>query len=444
MNKAQKLLIAAALIGFTTILYAQGVGIDNYNLFDNILNRFNTTASTWQTHMISSASWLFWSLVLISMTWTYGQMALRKADLQEFFAETVSFLVTTGFFYWLLCNGPAISMSIIDSLRLIAAKASGLDKLVSPSTIVDVGFDIVAKAIDHSSIWSPANTTVGLIIAGIILIAFALIGVNLLLVLISGWVVCYGGIFLLGFGGGRWTQDIAINYYKTVLGIALESFAMILIIGIGKSFIDQYYAALPQDITLKEMFVMLVVATILLAIINKIPPMLAGIAAGGGHGGGGGIGLGAGMAAAGLAGSALASGAASVGGGASALYEAFKAASQSTSSGNNLGGEGAKPQGVGGLAQAMGQAASFAASFGSHLSAGAMDVMKDKVDLVKEDWSSRISETTGGKMAQSINERAQDSNSQPDNQIPEGSLSAGSADSTDEVSQFVNKSNAAE
>jgi type IV secretion system protein VirB6/type IV secretion system protein TrbL len=39
----------------------------------------------------------------------------------------------------------------------------------------------------------------------------------MLLLLASGWVLAYGGVFFLGFGGSRWTSDLAINYYKTVL-----------------------------------------------------------------------------------------------------------------------------------------------------------------------------------------------------------------------------------
>ena len=60
------------------------------------------------------------------------------------------------------------------------------------------------------------------------------------------------------------------NITEQCLGIALQAFAMILIIGIGKSFVDQYYAAMAKDILLKEMFVMLVVAVILLVLITKL------------------------------------------------------------------------------------------------------------------------------------------------------------------------------
>lgn len=439
VKKLSPYLFILFLIAFSTCCKAQS--IDSQELLDNILYRFSSTASLWSQTILSYARYLFWSLALISMVWTYGLMALQRADIQEFLAETVRFLVVLGFFYWLLDNGPAISAAIIDSMRELAAKASGIDKHISPSNIIDVGFDIVSKAIDNSSVWSPAASTVGLIVAGIILIVLALVSINMLIILITAWVLIYGGIILLGFGGGRWTQDIAIQYYKTVLGIALQAFAMVLIIGIGKSFVDQYYAAMSKDILLKEMFVMLVVAVILLVLINKIPPTLAGIVSGGGSSGGGGLGLGGAIGAAGIAGAAISGAASAVSsqsaGGLSALHASFKAASQSMSS-----GESNSSSKSGGLAQAMGQATKFAGSFGSHLATGAFDVAREKASNIKDSFATKMADTTGGKIADAIHQRVsakdnQGSESQNVTSIgmPEGSFSA----HDDEIRQFINQ-----
>lgn len=451
------------LIGFSVNCHAHNSSIDSRDLLDNILYRFSATASMWSQTILSYARYLFWSLATISMVWTYGLMALRKADIQEFMAETVRFLVVIGFFYWLLDNGPAIATAIMDSMRKLAANAAGIDARISPSDIVDVGFDIVSKAIDNSSIWSPAATTVGLIVAGVILVVLALVSINMLIILITAWILTYAGVILLGFGGGRWTQDIAIQYYKTMLGTALQAFSMILIIGIGKSFVDQYYAAMSNDILLKEMFIMLVVAILLLVLINKIPPFLSGIVSGGGpSGGGGGIGLGGALGAAGIAGTALAgaAGAASAhsAGGLSALHAAFKAASQSVGAGDSSSFSGSSSGSkLGGLAQAMGQASKFAGSFSSHLASGAFDVASEKLSGMKASFSAKTAETTGGKIADAIQQRASSnadsasSNKTPatDNVTsmgaPEGSFSSGSGEfsqesgGTDEVSQFVNQ-----
>ena len=221
------------------------------------------------------------------MVWTFGMMALRKADIGEFFAELVRFTIFTGFFWWLLTNGPNFASTIYASLRQIAGNATGLGQALSPSGIVDIGFAIFYKVMDQSSVWSPVDSMAGILMAVAILIVLALIGVNMLLLLASGWVLAYGGVFFLGFGGSRWTSDMAINYYKTVLGVAAQLMAMVLLVGIGKTFLDDYYARMSEGINLKEMGVMLIVCVILLALVNKIPALIAGVITGASVGGAG-------------------------------------------------------------------------------------------------------------------------------------------------------------
>ncbi|WP_426116089.1 P-type conjugative transfer protein TrbL [Massilia sp. PWRC2] len=314
--------------------------IDNAGILDNVLSRYSTASSAWAAIITTRASWLFWTLALISMVWTFGMMALRRGDIAEFYAEFVRFTIFTGFFWWLLVNGPGFAVSIINSLRQISAEATGLPNALAPSGIVDIGFDIFFKVLDQSSVWSPVDSGCGIIIGAIILVVFALVGVNMLLLLISSWILAYAGIFFLGFGGGRWTSDLAIGYFKTVLNIAAQLFTMVLLVGIGKSFVDQYYTAMSAGISLKELGVMLVVAAIMLALVKTIPGLIGGLAGGNVGALGSGFGAGAALAAAavgaaaiGTAGAAVVAGAAGMAGGAQALMAAFSKASAAESAG---------------------------------------------------------------------------------------------------------------
>jgi type IV secretion system protein TrbL len=231
------------------------------------------------------------------MVWTFGMLALRKADIGEFYAEFVRFTIFTGFFWWLLTNGPNFATDIMNSLRTARRQRQ------RPGA--------GAVALGHRRYWlrdllQGARSVLG-VVAGrqrgrhphqrvAILIILALIGVNMLLLLASGWVLAYGGVFFLGFGGSRWTSDMAINYYKTVLGVAAQLFTMVLLVGIGKTFVDQYYARMsaghqPQGNGRDADRRM-----VLLALVNKLPALIGGLAMGGGvHTMGSGFGTGAAM-----------------------------------------------------------------------------------------------------------------------------------------------------
>ena len=319
--------------------------VDSAGVFDNVLARYQSAAAGWAGYITARATWLFWTLVVISMVWTFGMMALRKADIGEFFAEFVRFTIFTGFFWWLLSNGPNFASSIYDSLRQIGSSASGLSSTLTPSTVVDVGFDIFYKVMDQSSVWSPVDSMAGILIAVVILVVLALVAVNMLLLLASGWILAYAGVFFLGFGGSRWTSDMAINYYKTVLGVAAQLMTMVLLVGIGRTFLNDYYTQMSAGINLKEMGVMMVVAIILLALVNKVPGLISGVITGAsvGHAGIGNIGAGAAVGAAGMAaaaaatgGAMIAAGAANAAGGAQAVMAAFSKANENVSAGSDV------------------------------------------------------------------------------------------------------------
>jgi type IV secretion system protein VirB6/type IV secretion system protein TrbL len=395
------LLLFLAFTLFSTQSYAE---IGNISVLDNILSRYHTAASAWQTVITQRASWLFWLLVVISMVWTFGLMALRRADLGEFFAEFIRFTVFTGFFWWLLINGPAFATSIIASLKQIGSEASGLRGMGTPSHIVDIGFDIFYRALDQSTLSLPIDSMTSIIMAAAILIILALISVNMVLLLVSGWILAYAGIFFLGFGGSRWTSDMAINYYKTVLGVAVSLFAMVLLVGIGKTFLDDYYIQMSGGLSLKEMSVLMVISIVLLVLVNKIPPMLAAIV-GGGAGGignlGAGAAIGAAAAATGVATGMMMASAAHAAGGASAIKAAYDAAHGSMQSGMGLfspeGGQGRAPSG--GM---MDTGVRFAGEMASHLGRGTKEAVKAGV----ASQGGRVAQTPGGKVADAIRANA--------------------------------------
>ncbi|CAI06176.1 plasmid like TrbL protein, component of conjugation system [Aromatoleum aromaticum EbN1] len=351
---------------------AASAAIEPSGVLDQVADRFLTESAAWASKITEYATWLFWTLVVISMVWTFGMMALRKADIGEFFAELVKFTIFTGFFWWLLLNGPGFAMSIIDSLRNIGSVAAGISRDLTPSRPIDIAFDILVKAGKSYTVLSPIDNLSIFFTTLAILACMGVVAANVLLALVNAWVLAYAGIFVLGFGGSRWTSDIAINYFRAVTGIALKLMTMTLLIGVAVSVMDGYHADLQEGAPLRELLVIFVVALVLAVLIHSIPNMIAGLIPGGGHaassgssfsaGAVGGAALGAGAALA-SGGAALVAGGAAAAGGAQALMAAVSKASQNVASGTDalaglFGGIGldGNSDGAGSFAQAAGLA----------------------------------------------------------------------------------------
>lgn len=396
-------------------------------VLDQVIQEFVSRAAAWQGVIMAAATWLFWTLGTISFTWTMGMLALRKADIGDFFSEFIRFTLFFGFFYWLLQNGPYFAETIINSLRQIGDNAAGTAGL-SPSGVVDIGFMIWKQAISNLSGWSPVDSLVGLVLSAGIMLALATIAVNMLLLLISGWILMYAGIFFLGFGGSRWTSDMAINYFKTVLGLAVQLLVMILLVGVGNNLLTSFYAKMNKaTLNFEELGVMLVFCLALLTLTGQVPKMVAGIISGGGGGGGaGGFGAGAiagaalgaaGIAAgaASMAGSAVMSGAQNISGGASAIKAAIQKAQGSADGGSGMPSLGAGSSDKGSdsgssLKAAMGidssnqsggmmqKAASVAAGAASELAKGAGSLIKEKASEAASNFQEKASQTIGGQL----------------------------------------------
>jgi len=406
--------------------------INGQGIFDDVEDKFKIAASGWAATLTARASWLFWVLALISMVWTNGMLLFRKADIADFYGEFIRFIVFTGFFWWLLTNGPTMAIDVIDSMRTLGGTASGISGS-TPSGIGDVGFKIFNTVVQQSSIASPIISTAGIIMAIIIIAILALIAANMLILLVSGWILAYAGVFYLGFGGSRWTSDIAIAYFKTVLNLGIQLMTMVLLVGIGQQFINVYYAQMDANMNLNDLASMLVAAIVLLVLVNKIPPMIGHIAQGGGtHALGSGFGSGSAIAAAGVAGAAAAmagstavAGAANITGGAQAIMAAAKQASQNSSSASDLvsrmgsivsGGLDSNTSSASSsastsspLAAAMGDSLASISPSGTtnqgrqststaaHLASGITQVLGEKIQ-------SRINQTIGGQVASAINQ----------------------------------------
>ena len=285
------------LLSFSCNVFAELAYIDpatKQSVLDQVIYKFLEKVKSWQAVIQGAAERLFWTLVLISMVWTFGMMLLRKADIGDFFAEFTRFIIFTGFYFWLLTNavsGHNIAGTIIASMQQLGNTAAGLPGNTSHSSIMNIGVLIWNQATSNLTLLQPVDSLIAVIISLIVLAVIAVIAVNMLLLLISSWVLMYAGIFFLGFGGARWTTDIAINYFKTVLSVGVQLFVMLLIVGIGGDLLTSFYTKMGKNVlNYEELAVMLIFSIAFFVLISKLPPLLAGIITGSSIGSNGGIG----------------------------------------------------------------------------------------------------------------------------------------------------------
>lgn len=350
---------------------------------NEVMQKYREAASSWAGIMQDAASRLYIALAAISLVWTMGQLPFHRSSFPEIFGELLRYVIFIGFFYWLLINASDISESILESLQQLGSNATG-QPVATPSDIVDIGFklynDVCVKIAKDFEIKMIGYYICAWLISVAIMLLMALVGINMLLQLCAAWVLAYAGIFFLGFGATRWTSDIAINYFKTVIGLGASLMTMTLLVGIGTSITENSIAMMePGQQSLTELGVVFISALTLFLLVDKLPAMVAGIINGSSIGASmsvGAFGAGAAVGAAGVAMGAAKFGGALIGGSAvgavataaGALGKAGDSALNAMEKGTGaFAGMDRRPGQGAGLSRSMGVAAAFATEAGKSL-----------------------------------------------------------------------------
>lgn len=281
MNKHFKLIMIMALtILISQYCFAEEAANPNLGagVFNDIQTQFMKEAQKWEETLQKYGLRLFELLSVISLAWSGTELALRRGDIQDFFAEFIRFIIYFGTFLWLLQNGTQIGASIINSLTEIGGKASGTGA-VTPSDIVQVGFDLWDKTYKSlKDLDIPEKIAAIFMLVGTTVFT-CLTAVNFLLLQITAWLYLYSAIFALGFGGSRWTRDIALNYFRQLLNLGLQLMVMILMVGVSKS-VMLFFIEDIHHMSLFNFVVILIIAWTLFKLSSVIPSMVGSIITG--------------------------------------------------------------------------------------------------------------------------------------------------------------------
>ncbi|MES9904700.1 MAG: P-type conjugative transfer protein TrbL [Sedimenticola sp.] len=280
LNRYPQLLLL--MLVFTLCPEPVLAAINDDNLIDQVVNTYRTAAGNWQETIYNAAIWMFWILAGIEIAWTGINLILRSSDLGDVLAEITLRVITIGFFLTLLRLGPEWAARIVDSLSSLAGQASaagGGSGSMSPSGVFDSGLVLGQRLWSTVSFWDSTTDSLGLIFAGlIIIIVFAMITAHLVMAMVEVWVVVNAGIILLGLGASRFTKDFALKYLIYALSVGMKLFIMLLIIGVGQSFINDW--VINWENNNAQVMVAIGVSVVLLALVREVPNIMQGLMSG--------------------------------------------------------------------------------------------------------------------------------------------------------------------
>ncbi len=276
-------------------------------ILNQLVQAFQSHAAAWQGVLKADAIDLFWLLVAIDFVFMAIRLIFRGADFAEWLGEFVQQILFIGFFYALLTNSVTWATDIVNSMRQAANQASAAGGGVtnmSPADVFGIGVDMGQRVIGQVSVFSP-GASAGLIIAGIVIVCcFAILAAWMILALVESYIVISAGVLFMGFGGSRWTKDIAVTIIRYALSVGAKLFVMQLLVGIGESMLQGWLAGF-TTINATALCVMIGCSIVMVALVMVLPALVQGLMNGTSVGHGGAMTAAAAMVGAGTAGVAL-------------------------------------------------------------------------------------------------------------------------------------------
>jgi type IV secretion system protein TrbL len=249
---------------------------------DAFIAAYQTATEAWEPIIHNLTLSLFWGLVTISFTWSSIQIALKDGGLVDVVADLVGRVMTVGVCVFLLNHAADLARVLISSFQTIGTRLSGGTVAFSPGNVIELGLNIVGGAWEKISLMSPVMSLMLCLSTIVILICFALIALEMTVLIVTSFVTVSGGVAMMGFLGSEWTREHAMNYFTAVLGIAVKMFVMQLILSLGYGFIHDMTAAIDANnkSNTNQYMTLLVMTVVFYGLMKEIPGMAASLASG--------------------------------------------------------------------------------------------------------------------------------------------------------------------
>ncbi len=142
--------------------------------------------------------------------------------------------------------------------------------------------DVILKKIDGGS-WDNGYNIGDILLLGIcaiiILIVFALLTAQIILIKCESYIAVNAAIVLLGLGGADFLKEYAINVMRYVLSVAVKLYVMQLVMSLGLQLFDELVKQVQSanQPGLAEAFIYIATAIVIYVIAKSVPDMVAGI-----------------------------------------------------------------------------------------------------------------------------------------------------------------------
>ena len=246
-------------------------GLENSN---GVLDLLQNGLESWIPLIKTACLWVFWTLVVIDLVWTFGLKALIGFEFGDFLATLIKKIMYIGIFLFLFNTDQWLQILFNSFSQLATGVSNGIK--ITPSNIVTSGVEILL------SIWEAAGLnlakTLFLLICGlIILIGFLLMAIDLLIVYLKFFLMNVIVFFALALGGLNHFKQIGLNPIMTAIKIGIELLMIQGLMALAINITNSAFKEIAQNLTIDLTLQILVIALIFCMITKMVPGIIEAV-----------------------------------------------------------------------------------------------------------------------------------------------------------------------
>ncbi|MFA6760275.1 MAG: P-type conjugative transfer protein TrbL [Sulfuricurvum sp.] len=251
------------LLTFTTPIYA----IENST---DILNLVSSGIGSWVPYVKQATLWVFWTLVAIDLTWTFGKMALSGFELGEFLATLIKKIMFIGVIIYLFDVSYWLN-NLLSSFSMLSHSASGTS--VEPNSIISGAYKIFLSIWDSTSfsVFDTGKSIVILLVGLLTIFAFVLMAIDLVIVYVKFYIMQVVIYFALALGGLEHFRQTALSPILTAIKVGIELFVIQALMGLALTSVENASTTLKENATL-EIVIQILIMSMIFAVITKLVP----------------------------------------------------------------------------------------------------------------------------------------------------------------------------
>lgn len=227
-------IIAWFLIVFNDLAIANTV---DQSVIERIIDKYCNIGSTWGENVKSHALWLLKWLLVIQLVVMAVKLGFKQSTLQDVVEDLVMTAIFGGIFWALIIKGQAWGVDLIQGMLKMAQDVAGSGSPPGEAFFTKIFADALKVADNMMYSWNPMLVPAICLCSICSAVCGAFIYGMYLVILCESYIAFNLGIFILGFGGMRYTRCFATGFLKYTLSVGLKLFVIRCLLYILGSFL---------------------------------------------------------------------------------------------------------------------------------------------------------------------------------------------------------------